>query len=169
MEIIRNLAELGRPAAPVVALGNFDGVHVGHQSILQTAITRARALGGTAFALTFDPLPAKVLAPEHAPRLILTSEDKAELLRCSGIDGVIVLHFTLDLSRLSPREFAREYLRDRIGVRAVVVGHNVSFGHHRAGNATTMTALGRELGFDTIVVGPVKAGATEVSSTGARL
>jgi len=168
MEIIRNLEELGRPAAPVVALGNFDGVHVGHQAILQAAIARARALRGTAFALTFDPLPAKVLAPERAPRLILTGDDKAELLRSSGIDGVIVLRFTLELSKLTPREFAREYLRERIGAHAVVVGHNVSFGHRRAGNSATMTALGRELGFEAIVVGPVKSGDTEVSSTGVR-
>jgi riboflavin kinase/FMN adenylyltransferase len=168
MRIIRNLTELGQPVAPVVALGNFDGVHIGHQTILATAITRARALGGTAFALTFDPLPAKVLAPERAPLMILTSDDKAELLRCSGIDGVIVLRFTLELSRLSPRDFAREYIRDRIGARAVVVGHNVSFGHERAGNATTMTALGRDLGFEAIVVGAVKAGDMEVSSTGVR-
>ena len=168
MRIIRNLAELGRPAAPVVALGNFDGVHVGHQAILQTAITRARAIHGTAFALTFDPLPAKVLAPERAPRLILTGDDKAELLRSSGIDGVIVLRFTLELSKLTPREFAHEYIREQIGAHAVVVGHNVSFGHQRAGNAATMTALGHELGFTAIVVAPVKAGETEVSSTGVR-
>lgn len=168
MRIIRNLEELGRPAAPVVALGNFDGVHVGHQAILQAAITRARAINGTAFALTFDPLPAKVLAPERAPRLILTGDDKAELLRSSGIDGVIVLRFNLELSKLTPRKFAIEYIRERIGARAVVVGHNVSFGHQRAGNAATMTALGRELGFEAIVVGPVKAGEMEVSSTRVR-
>jgi riboflavin kinase/FMN adenylyltransferase len=165
MEIIRNLEGFGHPTAPVVALGNFDGVHVGHQAILKAASTRARALKGTAFALTFDPLPAKVLAPERAPRMIMTGDDKAELLRTSGIDGVIVLTFTLELSRLSPREFAREYLRKRIDARAVVVGHNVSFGHDRAGDSSTMVALGQELGFEAIVVGPVKLDDFEVSST----
>jgi riboflavin kinase/FMN adenylyltransferase len=165
MEIFRNLEGFSHPAAPVVALGNFDGVHVGHQAILRTAIDRARALRGSAFALTFDPLPAKVLTPERAPRMILTSEDKAELLRTSGIDGVIVLTFTLELSQLSPREFAREYLRKRIDAHAVVVGSNVSFGHQRAGDSRTMVALGAELGFEAIVVGPVKLGDTEVSST----
>jgi riboflavin kinase/FMN adenylyltransferase len=168
MQIIRNLDELGRPPAPVVALGNFDGVHIGHRAILKTAIERARALKGTAFALTFDPLPAKVLAPARAPRLILTPEDKAEILRSSGLDGVIVLAFTLALSRLEPREFARRYLRERIGIRAVVVGHNVSFGHDRAGNAMVMEALGRELNFETIVVGPIALADTEVSSTSVR-
>ena len=168
MQIIRDLAKLGAPPFPVVALGNFDGVHAGHQEILKTAIARARAANGAAFALTFDPLPAKVLNPARAPRLIMTSEDKAEALRQSGIDGVIVLEFTHALSRLSPREFVREYLRGRIGARTVVVGHNVSFGHDRAGDAATMRDLGRESGFDTVIVGPVRIAGMDVSSTNVR-
>ncbi|HKV53495.1 MAG TPA: bifunctional riboflavin kinase/FAD synthetase [Candidatus Binataceae bacterium] len=168
MEIIRDLATLGPHPFPVVALGNFDGVHVGHQAILKAAIARARAAGGTAFALTFDPLPAKVLKPELAPQLILTAEDKLDLLRNSGLDGVIVLNFSHELSLLEPDEFVRDYLRGRIGVRAVVVGHNVSFGHARAGSAKVMSDLGRALGFSTEVVGPVEAGGIEVSSTRVR-
>ena len=168
MQIFRDLDDLGNPPAPVVALGNFDGVHVGHQTILRTAIAQAQMLHGSSFALTFDPLPAKVLAPERAPRLILTPDAKAELLRSSGIDGVLILSFTLALSRLTPREFAVDYLQKRIGARVVVVGHNVSFGHKRAGNATVMGELGRELGFATIVVERVRAGTIEVSSSGVR-
>jgi riboflavin kinase/FMN adenylyltransferase len=168
MQIIRDLAMLGAPPFPVVALGNFDGVHVGHQEILKTAIARARPAGGSAFALTFDPLPAKVLNPARAPRLIMTPEDKAEELRQSGIDGVIVIEFTRALSLLSPREFVRDYLRGKIGARVVVVGHNVSFGHERAGSADTMRELGREFGFEAVIVGPVKVAGLEVSSTGVR-
>jgi riboflavin kinase/FMN adenylyltransferase len=168
MQIYRNLDDLGGPPAPVVALGNFDGVHLGHQAILRMAITKAAELKGSSFALTFDPSPTKVLAPDRAPRLILMPEDKAELLRASGIDGVIVLHFTLELSRITPHDFAREFLFQRIGARAVVVGHNVSFGHKRAGNADVMRKLGAKLGFEVIVVGPVKTAATEVSSTAIR-
>src|SRR6266851_5229533 len=168
MEIIRDLEALRPHPFPVVALGNFDGVHVGHQAILKAAIERAHAEHGSAFALTFDPLPAKVLLPERAPRLILAPEDKAELLRRSGIDGVIVVKFTLELSRLSPRAFVQEYLLGRIGAKAVVVGHSVSFGNKRAGNATVMVELGREFGFDTTVVGPIKVGGIEVSSTKVR-
>jgi riboflavin kinase/FMN adenylyltransferase len=153
---------------PVVALGNFDGVHMGHQAILNAAIERARREHGTAFALTFDPTPAKVLAPDRAPRLILTSEDKLEILRKSGIDSVLVINFTLELSHLTPREFVRSYLVERIGVRAVVVGHSVSFGHNRTGNAVVMADLGRELGFDVRVVGPVNVAGMEVSSTKVR-
>src|SRR5271156_4401284 len=168
MEIIRDLEALGRRPYPVTAIGNFVGVHLGHRAILKAAIDRARAAGGTAFALTFDPLPAKLLVPARAPRLILTPEDKLELLRRSGIDGVIVLNFTLELSLLPPRDFVRDYLRAKIGVREVVVGHSVSFGHNRAGNAAVMVELGREFGFDTTVVGPVKVGGVEVSSTAVR-
>ncbi len=126
MEIIRDLNSLGPYPFPVVALGNFDGVHVGHQAILRIAIEHARAAGGSALALTFDPLPAKVLNPDRAPRLILTPEDKHELLRSFGLDSVIVLTFSRELSMLTPEEFVREYLRRRIGARVVVVGHNVS-------------------------------------------
>jgi riboflavin kinase/FMN adenylyltransferase len=165
MQIIRDLSGFARPKFAVVALGNFDGVHTGHQAILRTAIERAREQGGVAFALTFDPLPMKVLAPHRAPRTILASEDKIELLRLSGIDGVIVLTFTLELSRLTPREFLRDYLLNRIGAKCVVVGHNVSFGHNREGDASVMRKLGAELNFDALVVGPVRIGNLDVSST----
>ena len=168
MEIIRDLETLARHPYPVLALGNFDGVHLGHRAILKAAIDRARAAGGTAFALTFDPLPAKLLFPQRAPQLILRPADKLELLRLSGIDGVIVVNFTLELSKLEPRDFVRDYLLRRIGAREVVVGHSVSFGHNRAGNAPVMVEFGREFGFDTTVVGPVKVGGTEVSSTKVR-
>ncbi|MGZ6186782.1 MAG: riboflavin biosynthesis protein RibF, partial [Candidatus Binataceae bacterium] len=165
MEIIRNIDQLSPHPHPVVALGNFDGVHLGHRAILKTAIDRARAASGTAFALTFDPLPAKVLAPPRAPRLILAPEDKLELLRASGIDGVIVIAFTAALSQLTPAAFVRDYLLGKIGAREVVVGHSVSFGHARAGNAEVMAELGRRMGFETIVVGPVTVEGAVVSST----
>src|SRR5215472_10254716 len=168
MEIIRDLEALARHPYPVTAIGNFDGVHLGHRAILKAAIDRARAAGGTAFALTFDPLPAKLLAPERAPRLILAPEDKLELLRQSGIDGVIVLAFTAALSRLAPAEFVREYLLGKIGAREVVVGHSVSFGHARAGNASVMAELGAAMGFETTVVGPITIDGSPVSSTRVR-
>ena len=165
MEIIREIDRLASHPYPVVALGNFDGVHVGHRAILKTAIDRARAASGTAFAVTFNPLPSKVLAPAHAPRLILTPEDKLELLRQSGIDGVIVITFTPALSQVTAVDFVRDYLLGKIGARSVVVGHSVNFGHDRAGNAELMAELGRQMGFETTVVGPVTVKGAEVSST----
>ena len=168
MEIIQAIDQLPPHPHPVVALGNFDGVHLGHRAILKKAIDRARATAGTAFALTFDPTPAKVLAPARAPRLILAPEDKLELLGNSGIDGVIVIAFTQALSQLTPAEFVREYLVGRIGAREVVVGHSVSFGHARAGNAEVMSELGRQMAFETIVVGPIAVEGEVVSSTRVR-
>jgi riboflavin kinase / FMN adenylyltransferase len=168
MEVIRDLHLLPVLAHPVVALGNFDGVHLGHRAILKAAIDRAHGARGKAFALTFDPLPAKVLSPQRVPRMLMTSEDKLEYLRDSGLDGVLVLPFTMELSRLTPREFVHDYLLVKLGVEAVVVGHSVSFGHKRAGNASVMVELGREFGFETIVVGPVRVEGLEVSSTKVR-
>jgi riboflavin kinase/FMN adenylyltransferase len=168
MRIIRNLSELNRSSIVAVAMGNFDGVHVGHQAILNEAMSQARRRGGAAYAVTFDPLPAKVLAPERAPRLIMDPEDKFELLRSSGLAGVIVINFTLELSRLTPRQFATDYVRQAMGAEVVVVGYSMSFGHDRAGNAAVMQALGVELGFEVDVVGPVKLGDIEVSSSSVR-
>jgi riboflavin kinase/FMN adenylyltransferase len=168
MEIIHDLDAMTRHPYPVVTPGNFDGVHLGHRAILKAAIDRARAAGGTAFALTYDPLPAKLLVPDRAPRLILVPEDKLELLRLSGLDGVIVINFTRELSMIEPRDFVRDYFLGRIGAREVVIGHSVNFGHNRAGNAPVMVELGREFGFDTTVVGPVKVAGIEVSSTKVR-
>jgi riboflavin kinase / FMN adenylyltransferase len=165
MEIIRNLRALGRHPYPVATLGNFDGVHLGHHAILRAVIERARAAGGTAFALTFDPLPAKLLFPDRAPDMIMVPADRFELLRLSGIDGVIVLNFTRELSEISARDFVRDYLVGKIGVRAVVAGHSQTFGHNREGNAAVMVELGHEFGFDTTVVGPVKVGGIAVSSS----
>jgi riboflavin kinase / FMN adenylyltransferase len=165
MEIIRDLNAFAPTPHPVLALGNFDGVHIGHRAILKEALARARSVGGRAFALTFDPLPARRLFPDRAPPTLVTLEDKLELLRATGLDGVIVIDFTLELSRVSARDFVHDYLLGKIGARTVVVGHSVSFGHKRAGNAAAMVALGRELGFETVVVGPVKTDGVEVSST----
>ncbi len=165
MEVIRDLNNISAAAHPVVALGNFDGVHRGHAAILKAAIDRARSAGGKSYALTFEPLPAKVLTPQRAPQMLMTPEDKLEYLRDSGVDGVLVLHFDQALSRVPPRDFVRDYLLGKLKVEAVVVGHSVSFGHKRAGNAAVMVELGREFGFETIVVGPVKVDGIEVSSS----
>ena len=163
--VFRDPSELPAGPYPVVALGNFDGVHLGHQAILKTARKHAHEAGGRAFALTFDPPPAKVLFPAQAPPLITTPEDKLDLLTRIGLDGVLVMNFTRELSMLAPREFVRQYLVGAIGARAVVVGRTVTFGHDRGGDAAAMVEFGREFGFTTIVVEPVAADRIEVSSS----
>ncbi len=168
IEIIRDLSALQRYPRPVVTLGKFDGVHLGHRAILQTAIERARAAGTSPLALTFEPLPATLLSPKRAPRRIVAPADKLKLLEAAGLDAVIVIEFTREFSLLTPEQFASAYLRDKIGVREIVVGHSMSFGHNRAGNAQTMVELGKQFGFGVTVVGPVKIGAIVVSSSKVR-
>ncbi|MCL5043788.1 MAG: bifunctional riboflavin kinase/FAD synthetase [Deltaproteobacteria bacterium] len=165
MLIVRDVDKMAPAQRPVLALGNFDGVHLGHQAILRAAVERARACSAPALALTFEPAPARVLTPARAPCRLCNAEDKLELFERCGLDGAIVLEFTRALSLLAPAEFARRYLAAKIGAQIVVVGHNVSFGHNRAGDAAALRELGRALGFETVVVGPVKAGTLEVSST----
>lgn len=165
MEVIRELHLPPALARPVLALGNFDGVHLGHRAILNVACAGARRNGVPAVAMTFEPTPAKVLAPARAPKLLMTLADKLECMAEVGLDAIIVAPFTRELSLLSPEEFARECLVGRLGVSSVVVGHSISFGHARAGNAAVMRELGEKLGFAVTVVDAFSVDGVEVSST----
>jgi riboflavin kinase/FMN adenylyltransferase len=166
--IVRDPSELSGEPYPVIALGNFDGVHLGHQAILRTAREHAVEAGGRCFALTFDPAPAKVLFPSQAPALITTPEDKLDLLCQTGLDGVLVMNFTRELSMLAPVEFVRQHLVGKIGAREVVVGRTFTFGHDRAGDAEVMRKLGRQFDFGTTVVDSLVVDGVEVSSTKVR-
>jgi riboflavin kinase / FMN adenylyltransferase len=148
MEIVRLGAPL-RPqrASPAVAIGNFDGVHLGHQALVGAAVADARADAGTPMVLTFDPHPARVIAPERAPRTLLTLEQRAEVLAELGIDVVAVLDFDAALAALSPEEFVGEVLVRRLGAKVVVVGERFRFGHARAGDAALLARLGAASGF----------------------
>jgi riboflavin kinase / FMN adenylyltransferase len=168
MEIIRHILSHARFPHPVVSIGNFDGVHVGHQEILSRVVQDAQARQGTSLVFTFHPHPLTVLRPEKPLPLILSLREK--LLACSatGVQGVIVQHFTTTFSLLTAEAFVRRHLVEAIGVEKVIVGHNVSFGHNRTGQAETLLRLGEQYGFAVEIVGPVMAGAQEVSSTAVR-
>jgi len=169
MRTYRQLAELPPPAAPVVAtIGNFDGVHLGHQGVIAEVISRARFLGGQSLAITFDPHPARVLHPER-PHLFLTPlARKLELLADTGIDATLVLPFTDELRRSSARDFAASVLARALHVTEVHEGANFRFGHQAEAGVTGPTglqALGRELGFSVTIYdalslrgGPVSSG-----------
>jgi riboflavin kinase/FMN adenylyltransferase len=148
-----------------VAVGNFDGVHRGHQALVARALERARATGGSAVALTFDPHPARVLQPQRPLRRLMTEEQRAECLDALGLHVLAVLPFTADLAALSPEEFATRVLCEMLGAQAVVVGADFRFGRARAGDVATLRALGSRLGFDVLAVEPVLAGGAPVSST----
>jgi riboflavin kinase / FMN adenylyltransferase len=152
-------------AEPAVTVGNFDGVHRGHQMLVEAAVRQARARGGTAVALTFDPHPSRVLSPDRAPATLMTLDQKAEVLAGLGIDRLAVLPFTFELSRASPADFASRVLRDAVGARVVVVGENFRFGRGREGDLALLESLGRSLGFEVLGTKPVIHEAAPISST----
>lgn len=149
----------------VIAIGNFDGIHLGHQRLLQNCIGLGKEGGAVATALTFEPLPQRVLRPESAPLRISTNEQRLEWFAALGIEAAVVLPFTMELSRLAPEDFVEEILVRQLQVRAVVVGDNFRFGHKQAGDVKFLRELGMRDGFDVIVHEPVVVDGKIVSST----
>ncbi|HTY73453.1 MAG TPA: bifunctional riboflavin kinase/FAD synthetase [Actinomycetes bacterium] len=149
----------------VVTIGVYDGVHLGHRAILARARERADALGAPLVVVTFDPHPSEVVRPGTHPAMLTTLEHRARLLGEAGADAVLVLHFSVQLSRLTPAEFVQIVLVDRLRMVAVVVGANFRFGHRAVGTVETLADLGRELGFEVDGVELVGAGEVRWSST----
>ena len=149
----------------VLAIGNFDGIHLGHQAILRATVERAHALSAVSTALTFDPSPRKVLRPETAPLRLSTNAQRMEWFNALGLEAVVVLPFTLDLARLSPEEFAEQILLGDLHVKAVLVGENFKFGHKQAGDVKLLSELGAKHGFAVVIVPPVVYRSEVVSST----
>lgn len=149
----------------VLTIGNFDGVHRGHKKILEFLRSRARALHGEAYVLTFSRHPAKVLHPGKQVSLLTSTLHKLSLLDRSGIDGCILLPFESSFSLMSPRNFARRYLAGHFRVREVCLGSNAHFGKGRSGRAEDMKRFAEELGFGFKVVYAEKAGKRRISST----
>src|SRR3954471_758174 len=150
---------------PVLAVGNFDGLHRGHMKIIDRVRRRAGERGGTPAALTFEPHPPRVLRPDKAPQLLMTKEQKLEALSRSGMQGVAVVSFTHELSRLDPEAFVRTVLVDWLGVVEVWVGANFLFGHDRAGTFSVLRTLGIRYGFRAEKIDPVRYKDFVVSST----
>lgn len=164
--IYRSLEEIEAGFGPcAVSVGVFDGVHCGHQRILRRVAALAEGNAWTPAAVTFDPHPAAVAAPEHAPRLLSTPEERAVLMRQAGILAVVVLPFTRGLARLAPEEFARLILNQKLDARAVVVGENFRFGYRQAGDTHLLAELGRQYGFLTEVMLAVRRRGRPVSSS----
>ncbi|HXE74268.1 MAG TPA: bifunctional riboflavin kinase/FAD synthetase [Candidatus Xenobia bacterium] len=165
MKVRRYPPAAGDLPSPVLTIGNFDGVHLGHQRILQAVVERARALDGTSIVMTFEPHPARVLAPERAPARLTTEEQKQALLQAAGVDVVLVVNFTPEFSQLSPRQFVEEMIHRCLGARVVCIGANFRFGHGQAGDARFLAGLGGEFGFEVQIVEPVVVGAEVCSSS----
>lgn len=165
MLLVRDIAHIPAPLPhPVMALGVFDGLHLGHQVILRRVVARARENNGCAVLVTFEPHPQKVISPADAPLLLQTSTQKQELLAALGIDLLVIIPFTRRLSLYSPREFVEKVLQPS-GVREIYVGQNFRFGHKRAGDFNQLKVLGKELGFEVFSTEPVCFRGARISST----
>ncbi|HVB99915.1 MAG TPA: bifunctional riboflavin kinase/FAD synthetase [Candidatus Dormibacteraeota bacterium] len=156
----------GRAGAPAFfAVGNFDGVHLGHQRIFRTLVEQAHAAGQWAVALTFEPHPLKLLRPDVAPPLITTLAQRLDRFESAGLDATVIVPFTREFAALTPEEFARRILGEALHASAVFVGENFRFGHRQSGDASLLVRLGEGLGFRVNIVEAVHARGEMVSST----
>lgn len=148
----KDLSEVPAGYGPsVVTIGNFDGVHRGHQQVLAQLVDAARKRGSAAVAVTFDPHPVQVHRPQSAPKLIMGLTDRLQTLSGTGIDATLVMEYTLELAADTPEDFVRRVFVETLGAAAVVIGHDVRWGKNNSGDLETMKRLGRELGFEVIV------------------
>ncbi len=152
----------------VAVLGVFDGVHRGHQTLFRKAVVRARRLNLPSVAVTFDPHPAAVLHPKLKLCMLLSLHQRLGYIRAAGIDRVVVIPFTRAFSRWPARRFVQSVLIGALHIKELVVGHDFRFGYDRAGNAALLARQGREHGFKTWVVAPVRSGGRRVSSRAIR-
>jgi len=169
MTIIQDLSQLEKPLRnPVLTIGNFDGVHKGHLALFDMVKERAGSIGGQSALITFEPHPVKILAPGKGPPLITPTRQKLKLIGDAGIDVIFCLPFTQEFAAISARDFVKELLVHRIGVKEIVVGYDYAFGHAREGNIELLREMGDSLGFIVHVAEPVRIDDTILSSTTVR-
>ena len=149
-----------------VTIGNFDGVHRSHQFICRKLSSEAKKAKARSLVITFDPHPKMILHPDIRPfYLITTLEEKLERLAACGIDGVLIIPFSLDYSRTTAEEFVRVFLGQKLAIRKIIIGHDYTFGRGKQGNSDYLIATGQEMGFAVEVVDAVKSGEDIISST----
>jgi riboflavin kinase/FMN adenylyltransferase len=169
MQVLRSIPELREIKGPLfLAIGVFDGVHLGHQSVISTSARHAEQAGGTPVVVTFDPHPAKILRPQDAPHLLTATQHKVALIRDLGVRHLLVLTFDRDLAATPPEQFIRQVVNSAQPLREICVGHEWSFGKGRAGNLALLKQLGADLHFDVVGVPAVTSNGEVVSSTAIR-
>jgi riboflavin kinase/FMN adenylyltransferase len=169
VRIFESLDEIPADFGPaVVSVGNYDGIHLAHQRLIQTICERAKALDASSLLVTFDPHPARILRPHGGPPLITPMDRKMELLTASGLDAVAVLPFTRDLSMMPAFEFAEEILFSKLHTVEVHEGYNFRFGHKAEGNIERLTEFGSKLGFTVVTHPPIRWGELVISSSNVR-
>lgn len=166
MEIFRREKDLKRSFRnPVLTIGNFDGVHLGHQFIFKRVLEKAREIDGESMVYTFDPHPVEILAPERKPLLITPLEEKLRLIEEQGINVTICAPFTEKFASQAPEDFVKKILYDQIKIRHIFVGHDFTFGKDRRGNIALLKEMGRKWGFHAEMVEAVRLEGTVISST----
>jgi riboflavin kinase/FMN adenylyltransferase len=160
---IENLKERYRNVA--LTIGNFDGVHVGHQKIFREVVARAKSLGGVSMAITFDPHPMKVVAPERGVRVLTPFDEKARLIEKFGIDEVLCISFSREFSNTKPDDFISDVIAGKIGAKAVIVGHKYTFGKGKKGTTSLLRRRGRRFGFSLTVIRNARLFGEVVSSS----
>ncbi len=169
MTLISDLDQLEGPLTnPVLTIGNFDGMHKGHLALFDKVKERAKSLQGQSAIMTFEPHPIKVIMPGNGPPLITPIQQKLRLMEGTGIDVIFCLPFTKEFAAISARDFVKDILVDKIGIKEIVVGYDYTFGHGREGNIQLLKEMGSRFGFTVHVVDPVRINNTLVSSTSIR-
>jgi riboflavin kinase/FMN adenylyltransferase len=166
MQVFHKLDEVPADFGPtIVSVGNFDGVHRAHQTVLKDIAERAKQQGAKSVAVTFDPHPSRILRPEAGLKLLTPTAEKIRWIGSTGVDAVLVLPFGRDLSLLSPREFAEEILKKKLKACEVHEGYNFRFGHKAAGDVNTLAEYGREMGFTVKIFDRMTLRGENVSSS----
>jgi riboflavin kinase/FMN adenylyltransferase len=166
LELVHGTGSLRRRIErPVLTIGNFDGVHLGHRAILATVVERARSLKGEAVLFTFEPHPRKIVHPDRSPNLLATLEQKMEFLEAAGIDVLIVEPFDLEFARTSAEVFVNEYIHRRIAPTEVYVGYDFHFGKDREGSMRLLAETGPRLGFSVTIIPEITMEEKDVNST----
>jgi riboflavin kinase/FMN adenylyltransferase len=166
MQVFRKLEDIPADFGPtVVSVGNFDGLHRAHLQVLSNIVQRARESGAKAAAVSFEPHPLRILRPDFALKLITPTPEKIRLLRTTGIDAVLLLPFTRDLSLMTPQQFAEDILEQRLKAREVHEGFNFRFGHKAAGDVNLLADLGKQFGFAVHLYSEMRLRGESVSST----
>jgi riboflavin kinase/FMN adenylyltransferase len=163
---LHSIAELARLPGPLfLAIGVFDGVHLGHQAVIRTSARHAQEADGTPVVVTFDPHPAKVLRPGEAPHILTATQHKIALIRQLGVAHLLVVHFDKQFAATPPEEFVQQLVRYAKPLREICVGHEWSFGKGRAGNLTLLKQIGAQENFNVVGIKPVTVNGVVVSST----
>ncbi len=165
MDIYYDLQGFKKLPNLVIALGNFDGVHMGHRELIRKTVTIAQEINGTPALFTFDPHPMKVLQPDAAPALLLTREDKIRMMSELGIQVMIIAPFSEAMARLKPETFVYDILQSTIAAQEIVVGYNYTFGRRGEGDPVLLQQLAQQSGYRLTIIPPVFAGRYEVSSS----